>query len=122
MRHEPQRAGSRLETLGFTNVHDYMAGKVDWLAHNLPVDATAADTPTIGHRLRHDTVTATLDEPITDIRASRYDFALVLAADTTLLGRLRPSVLDTADPTCRAGVVMNPDPPRCGPTKPPPDP
>ncbi len=59
-------------------------------------------------------VTAALDEPVADIRArvtaSRYSFALVLAADTTLLGRLRSTVLDTADPASRACDVMEPGP------------
>jgi CBS domain-containing protein len=108
------RAACRLEALGFSQVHDYVSGKLDWLAHNLPVHGTAADTPTIGHQLRHDVVTATLDEPVADIRervaASPHDFALVLAADTMLLGRLRPSILDSADPALPAGEVMEPGP------------
>src|SRR4051794_40740978 len=30
------RAAWRLERLGFTDVHDYAAGKVDWMAAELP--------------------------------------------------------------------------------------
>lgn len=116
------RAACRLETLGFTQVHDYAPGKIDWLAHNLPVHGTAADAPTIGRHLRHDVVTAALDESIAEIRArvaaSRYRFALVLPPDTTLLGRLRPSVLDTADAACRAGAVMETGPSTLRPHKP----
>jgi hypothetical protein len=41
------RAACRLDTLGFEHVYDYMPGKVDWLARNLPVEGTAADAPTI---------------------------------------------------------------------------
>jgi hypothetical protein len=37
MRHSP-RAACRLETLGFGEVYDYVAGNVDWLAHNLPIE------------------------------------------------------------------------------------
>jgi CBS domain-containing protein len=100
--------------LGFTRVYDYVAGKLDWLARNQPVEGSAADNPTIGHHLRHDVVTAALDEPITDIRtrvtASDYNFALVFAPGTTLLGRLRPSVLATADPHSRAEEIMEPGP------------
>lgn len=115
------RAACQLEALGFTHVHDYAPGKVDWLAHNLPIHGTAAGTPTIGRYLRHDVVTTTLDEPLADVRAraaaSPYDFALVLAAGTTtLLGRLRPSVLHGADPARPAGEVMEPGPSTLRPT------
>jgi hypothetical protein len=37
------RAGSRLVSLGFTSVHDYVPGKVDWLAHGLPCEGSMAD-------------------------------------------------------------------------------
>ena len=108
------RAACRLEALGFTGVHDFVPGKLDWLAHNLPVAGTAAEHPRIGRHLRHNVITAAPDEPIADIRArvatSPYDFALVLAADTTLLGRLRPSILRGADPTKAGGDVMEPGP------------
>ena len=88
------RAACRLAALGFTT-YDYVPGKLDWLAHNLPVEGTSAGAPTIGARLRHDGATTFLEEPVAAVRArvaaSRYDFALVLAADqATLLGRLRP--------------------------------
>ncbi|MFC4946622.1 CBS domain-containing protein [Pseudonocardia sp. GCM10023141] len=109
------RAACRLAALGFTHVFDYVPGKVDWLAHNLPVEGTAAGAPTIGARLRDDVATASLDEPVAAVRArvtaSRYGFALVLAADqVTLLGRLRPSVLASADLDRPAGEVMEPGP------------
>jgi len=32
------RAAWRLESLGFSNVFDYMAGKLDWIAFGLPVE------------------------------------------------------------------------------------
>ncbi|MBN9098170.1 MAG: CBS domain-containing protein [Pseudonocardia sp.] len=109
------RAACRLAALGFIPVFDYVPGKVDWLAHNLPVEGTAAGAPTIGARLRHDVATTFLAEPVAAVRArvaaSRYEFALVLAADqATLLGRLRPSVLENADPDRQAGEVMEPGP------------
>jgi len=107
------RAGCRLEGLGFTDVYDYAAGKVDWLAHNLPTDGTVADTPTAGSRLRTDVVTAALHERIADIRArvqsSRYRFALVVAANRTLLGRLRGAALN-GDPDLTAEQAMESGP------------
>ncbi|WP_091343379.1 CBS domain-containing protein [Micromonospora rhizosphaerae] len=105
------RAACRLEALGFTDVNDYAAGKVDWLAHNLPTEGAAANAPTAGSRLRHDVPTAAPDETLAAVRArvdaSPYRFALVLASDRTLLGRLRHAALATA-PGAAAHEVMEP--------------
>ncbi|MBM0226249.1 CBS domain-containing protein [Micromonospora sp. ATA51] len=107
------RAACRLEALGFTDLYDYAAGKVDWLAHNLPTEGARADAPTAGSRLRHDVPTAMPDETITTVRArvdaSPYGFALVLTADRTLLGRLRHADL-AADSDTPAHEVMEPGP------------
>jgi CBS domain-containing protein len=107
------RAACRLQTLGFTQIYDYAAGKADWLAHGLPTEGTEADVPRATQALRHDVATATLDEPVGPIRqrvaASPYGFALVVAADHTLLGRLRRAALD-GDPTARAADVMEAGP------------
>ena len=108
------RAACRLATLGFTAVHDYVAGKVDWLARNLPVEGTDADTPTIGRHLRQEVVTARPDQHISEVRGlvarSAHRFALVTTEDGVLLGRLRAQMLDNADPTCPAAAVMQPGP------------
>lgn len=108
------RAACRLATLGFTQVYDYMPGKVDWLARNQPVVGTHANTPTIGRHLRQEVSTARPDEPISAIRGrvarSPHRFALVTTADGTLLGRLRAAVLDETDPDRVAGEVMEAGP------------
>ena len=36
------RAACRLETLGFASVDDYVGGKEDWLAHELPTEGELA--------------------------------------------------------------------------------
>ena len=36
------RAACRLETLGFSEVYDYVAGKADWLARGLPREGEKA--------------------------------------------------------------------------------
>lgn len=115
------RAACRLEALGFTDVYDYVAGKVDWLAHNLPTEGASANAPTAGTNLRHDVPTADPDETIAAVRAradaSPYRFALVLAGDRTLLGRLRHAVL-AGDPDVAAHQVMEPGPSTMRPHKP----
>lgn len=42
------RAAARLESLGFADVHDYVASKVDWLGAGLPFEGTLADEPRLG--------------------------------------------------------------------------
>jgi hypothetical protein len=55
--------------------------------------------------VRTDVVTASIEEPIGEVRArvaaSPYGFALVVAADGTVVGRLRAAVL-AGDPDRRA--------------------
>jgi Mg/Co/Ni transporter MgtE len=86
---------------------------VDWLAHNLPTVGDLADRPTVGSKLRTDVPPARPDETIGAIRArvdaSPYRFALVVAADTTLLGRLRHATL-TGDPDRVAIDAAEPGP------------
>lgn len=108
------RAACRLVELGFSRVYDYVAGELDWLARNLPVEGTAADTPRIGRFLRGEAVTAHPDEPIADIRArveaSPHSFALVTNDEGILLGRLHPRDLATADPVRTAAQAMRAGP------------
>jgi Mg/Co/Ni transporter MgtE len=86
---------------------------VDWLAHNLPVEGAAASSSTVGSCLRHDVPTAGPEEGLAAVRArvdaSRYRFALVVAGDRTLLGRLRHAALDAA-PGTAAQEAMEPGP------------
>jgi CBS domain-containing protein len=107
------RAACRLETLGFTEVYDYVPGKADWLAHNLPVEGEQADAPTAGRLARDDAVTCRLGDRVGDVRervlASGYGFGLVTSEGGVVLGRLRRSALD-CDPALRAEEVMEPGP------------
>lgn len=109
------RAASRLATLGFSAVHDYAAGKVDWLAHALPAEGTHAARPTAGSLVRDDAVTCSLHDTgrdvLREIDDSRYGFALVLSTgDRVLLGRVRRSVLESADPGTAVESVMEAGP------------
>ena len=108
------RAACRLDTLGFTKVHDYAAGKVDWLAHALPVEGTHADRPTAGSLARDDAATCSLNDTVGEvlrrIDASPHGFALVLSPNSVLLGRTRRSALQSADPGASVDSVMEPGP------------
>ncbi|MDP8942792.1 MAG: CBS domain-containing protein [Actinomycetota bacterium] len=106
------RAACRLETLGFQEVYDYVAGKADWIAHGLPTDGERAGEPRVGALARDDVVTCALLDRVGQVRervaASPYGFALVVE-DGTLLGRLRGTALD-GDPQVSAEEVMEPGP------------
>jgi CBS domain-containing protein len=66
-------------------------------------------------------VTAAIDEPAGAVRArvaaSPYGFALVVAADGTLVGRLRAAEL-AGDPTARSEAVMEAGPSTVRPDRP----
>jgi len=107
------RAACRLESFGFTDVYDYVNGKVDWLAHNLEVEGDEADRPTAGSVMRDDVVRSAPTDRASDVRElierSPYPFALVTSEDGTVLGRVPRSALD-ANPEERVGDIAEPGP------------
>jgi CBS domain-containing protein len=115
------RAACRLEALGFAEVYDYVAGKADWLAHNLPVEGEQADAVTAGRVARDDVVTCPLGDRIGDVRErveqSPYGFGLVTSPGGVLLGRLRRTALE-GDPNATAEEVMEAGPSTVRPDKP----
>src|SRR5438876_529541 len=106
------RAATRLEQLGF-DVYDYALSKVDWMAHGLPMEGTAAARPTAFSFARHDVVTCALDDRAEEMKgridASPYGFALVLAGPV-VLGRVRRTRIDQAPDDATAEVLMEPGP------------
>jgi rhodanese-related sulfurtransferase len=106
------RAATRLEQFGF-EVCDYALSKVDWMAHGLPIEGTAAARPTALSFARHDVLTCTLDDRAEEIKeridASPYGFALVLA-DRVVLGRIRRTRVEEAPGDASAELLMEPGP------------
>jgi Mg/Co/Ni transporter MgtE len=107
------RAACRLDTLGFEHVYDFLPGKADWLARGLPREGGKAAEPRAIDLVRQDAVTCRLTDRLDELRAqvdtSPYGFALVLAHDRTLLGRLRRTALQDDTPAT-AEDVMEPGP------------
>jgi rhodanese-related sulfurtransferase/CBS domain-containing protein len=92
------RAASWLDELGFEDVCDYAAGKVDWTARGLPTEGTKPQEPTVTAVLRTDVVTCRPEEGLAAVARrvvdSPFGFALVTREDGTLLGRLPADALD----------------------------
>lgn len=108
------RAAWRLESLGFTEVYDYAAGKADWLAWELPREGKAAQAPTVGETARRDVPTCGLADRVVDAKAraqaAGFDACVVVNERRVVLGLLLGRELD-ADPDATAEQVM-----RSGPT------
>jgi rhodanese-related sulfurtransferase len=106
------RAAAWLERLGF-DAYDYALSKVDWMAHGLPMEGTAAGQPTAGAFVREDIATCTLETPAEKISqsidASPYGYVLVLA-ERIVLGRIRRSHLQDAPAEVSAAQLMEPGP------------
>ena len=115
------RAACRLEALGFADVYDYVPGKADWLAHNLPVEGEQADAPTAGRVARDDVVTCRPEDPVATVQEriapSPYGFALVTSHGGVLLGRLRASAIQ-GQADGRADDLMEPGPSTVRPDRP----
>src|SRR5438128_4255591 len=106
------RAAWRLERLGFTDVHDYAAGKVDWMAAGLPtvradttqrraLDAADRDPPTCGS----DMAVATAVQQVHDGRRS----VVVINDAGIVLGRVGAHELN-GPPDVAVEEVMKPGP------------
>lgn len=107
------RAACRLEALGFADVYDYVPGKVDWLAHKLPVEGDHANAATVGRVARDDVVTCRPEDRVADvaerIAGSSYGFALVTSPGGVVLARLRASTIRKS-PGNRVEDLMEPGP------------
>ena len=115
------RAAWRLETLGFTRVFRYSAGKADWLANGLPIEGKAAGIPRAGELAR-------IDAPICHLKdrasvtlahfniskrvstpASGWDMCVVINGHRVTLGVISGEAM-IANPHATAEQLMDPGP------------
>src|SRR5487761_794553 len=105
------RAVARLETLGFDKVHEYRAGKLDWLAAGLPTEGENNNFPRAGDASRKDVIVCGLNDRVGDVRdratAAGWDLAVVVDDERVVLGMLWPKQLDL-DPNLVAEKAMRP--------------
>lgn len=95
------RAAWRLESLDFTQVFRYTAGKADWLANGLPSEGTLAHLPRAGDLARTDIPTCQLTDRIAAVRAqveaADETVCMVVNQDRVVLGRLRGAALQAEE-------------------------
>jgi CBS domain-containing protein len=99
--------------MGVTQVYDYVAGKLDWLAAGLPIEGASAAHPRAGDVARPEVPTCGLDERLEDVqarvRAAGWDACVVVNPERVVLGLLRAKELD-GDPDQRIEQAMRPGP------------
>ena len=103
------RAAWRLESLGFTNVYDYEAGKADWFAAGLPREGDARPVVLAADLARTDDATCALADTTgvaaERARAAGQDQCIVVNEQRIILGRLRATEL-AGDPAAVVEEVM----------------
>ncbi len=97
------RAAWRLENIGFTRVHDYVAGKADWGSFGLPLEGQRHSGTRVGAHLHTEVPTCTLEESLRDVcarvRAAGGDTCFVVNEQRIVLGRLGRAALGRDDDT-----------------------
>jgi rhodanese-related sulfurtransferase len=103
------RAAWRLEHLGFTRVHDYVAGKMDWAAAGLPVEGRAASEPRIGAVAHRDVPRCATTDAVADVgqRLGDWELAVVVDEQEVVVGIVRA---DDATGDQTVGQVMSEGP------------
>jgi len=103
------RAAARLESLGFREVYDHAAGKLDWFAAGLPIEGEVTSEVRIGQLVRGDTPSCTLEDRLGEVRqrveSAGWDQAVVLDGRRVLLGWLGRDAL-SRDPSAEVETVM----------------
>ncbi len=107
------RAACRLESLGFTQVYDYVAGLADWTASGLPTEGRLTTALRAGDAVRRDVPTCRLGDRLGDVtrhdKEKEQNVCIVTSEDGVVLGRLRGEAL-RGDPDATVESLMESGP------------
>ncbi|HUZ86057.1 MAG TPA: CBS domain-containing protein [Candidatus Baltobacterales bacterium] len=99
--------------MGFREIHEYRAGKLDWLAAGLPTEGDNSQRPRAATAARKDVPTCGPDERLGDVRArseaARWAATVVVDDIGVVLGLLRAKELAMGD-DLRVAEAMRPGP------------
>jgi CBS domain-containing protein len=108
------RAAWRLESLGFSHVYRYVAGKMDWFAAGLPREGRLAPVARIGDVVQRDAPTCDRADRVGDVRerveAAGWDRAVVVNSAGVVLGILTGMALREAAAETPVETAMDPGP------------
>ena len=102
--------------MGFTEVYDYVAGKVDWFGAGLPSEGKATELTRIGALLDSEVPTCAMEDKVADARGrlGPDDVCLVINDDRIVLGLVQGEDLEGGgDPSAddrAVGEVMQEGP------------
>ena len=86
------RAAARLESIGFTQVYDYVAGKADWGSAGLPLEGRNGSETRAGAHVRREVPTCRLEDRLQDVcdklDESGWDTCFVVDERRVVLGRI----------------------------------
>jgi CBS domain-containing protein len=86
------RAAARLESIGFEQVYDYVAGKADWGSAGLPLEGANGSETRAGAHVRADVPTCRLDDRLhvvcEQLDESGWDTCFVVDERLVVLGRI----------------------------------
>jgi CBS domain-containing protein len=116
------RAAWQLEALGYTNVYDFVEGKIDWISHGLPTEGTGTHTPLAGEIADREAVlTCRLGDRVGDIADKLgtvpHDYCVVLNDHDIILGRMRKKNI-LGPPDAPVEQAMKPGPTTVRPSEP----
>jgi CBS domain-containing protein len=107
------RAASRLESVGFTQVYDYVAGKADWGSFGLPLEGAEGSEARVGAYVRTDVPTCgpgdRLREVCEELDTSGWDTCFVVDVGGVVLGRLgRRAIRGRGNVSAEEGMTNGP--------------
>jgi Mg/Co/Ni transporter MgtE len=107
------RAASRLETLGFEQVYDYVAGKADWGSAGLPLEGMNGSESRAGAYVRTDVPTCRPEDRLhlvcERLDATSWDTCFVVDEHGVVLGRLgRRAIRGRADVLAENAMTSGP--------------
>jgi CBS domain-containing protein len=91
----------RLESLGFTDVYDYVGGKADWSARGLPMEGELAGYAAAVHAIQTDVPTCLVGDSLQTVTAMLGSAPVCIVTDGSgvVLGRVRAHELDSGGET-----------------------
>jgi Mg/Co/Ni transporter MgtE len=107
------RAASRLESIGFERVYDYVAGKADWGSSGLALEGENGSETRAGAHIRTDVPTCRpgdrLQAVCEQLDESRWDTCFVVDERRVVLGRIgRRAIRGRVDVSAEEAMTLGP--------------